>query len=82
MIGFIILTDDERRALVTALRNAAIEIEQDSITEAATQLGVFVGAAYKILSDRAAGFGININDLIRVRVEGSLAETIKSFFVK
>jgi hypothetical protein len=80
MIGFISFTQAEKDALCGDLRLAADAIEKDGIVDAATFLGAFAGTAWRILTARAAVFGIDVNDLLRVHIEGSLADTIKSFF--
>lgn len=80
MIGFIGFSEDERARFVADLRTAALHIERDELTEAAQALGKFGGGLYSVVVQRAGALGINFGDLLRVRLEGSLAEWVGSLF--
>lgn len=80
MLSILTLTVEERAMLAHLLRDAAQFLDDADLTNAARRLCAFGKSFYSLVAVRADAFGLDLNKILRVKLEGSLADTIRQLF--
>jgi hypothetical protein len=80
MLSFISLTAEERAMLAHLLRDAAQFLDDDDLSNALRRVSSCGKSFYSIMAGRASTYGIDLNQMLRITITGTLADTIRLLF--